>query len=137
MCDEQRFDTYAVPDDVRSRMTREMSADEEEVCNQLLEDASVMIDRVAPTAPRRVKALVACRMVIRALGDGSDAGLQIPAGATQGSMSALGYSQSWTIGSGGGAGELYLGKAERHLLGVGNRIGSYSPAEELVPEVVP
>ena len=62
-----------------------------------------------------------------------DAG--IPMGATQGSMSALGYSQSWTIGS-GSAGELYLGKLEKKLLGCGNSIGSYSPVEALVPTEV-
>jgi hypothetical protein len=49
-------------------------------------------------------------------------------------MSAMGYSQSWTI-SGGGTGELYLGKLEKKLLGSGNRIGSYSPAEALAAEV--
>ena len=44
----------------------------------------------------------------------------------------LGYSQSWTIGS-GSAGELYLSKLEKKLLGCGNSIGSYSPTEALVP----
>ena len=52
-------------------------------------------------------------------------------GATQGSMSALGYSQSWTIGS-GTVGELYLSKLEKKLLGTGDKIGSRSPAEDLV-----
>jgi hypothetical protein len=47
-------------------------------------------------------------------------------------MSALGYTQSWTIGASGSAGELYLGKLEKKLLGYGNSIGSYSPTEELV-----
>jgi len=58
----------------------------------------------------------------------------VPMGATQGSMSGLGYSQSWTIGGGGSTGELYISKADRLLLGVGNTIGSYSPVQELVPE---
>ena len=53
-------------------------------------------------------------------------------GATQGSMSALGYSQSWTIGA-GSVGELYLGKLEKKLLGACNRIGSYSPVQEHAP----
>jgi hypothetical protein len=70
-------------------------------------------------------------MVERALGDGGEAG--IPMGATQGSVSALGYSQSWTIGS-GSTGELYISKIEKKLLGAGNAIGSYSPTEDLVPE---
>ena len=55
-------------------------------------------------------------------------------GASQGSMSALGYSQSWTIGSGGSTGELYLAKTDKILLGMGNQIGAYSPAEWLVPQ---
>ena len=54
-----------------------------------------------------------------------------------GSMSALGYSQSLTIGSGGASGELYLGKTDRQILGLGNQIGSYSPVQELVREAQP
>ena len=127
--------TYATVSDVQARMIRDLSTDEQAVCNALLSDAAVIIDAAAPCASEDAKLVVSCRMVIRALGDGDASG--VPAGATQGSMSALGYSQSWTIGSGGGAGELYLGKADRQLLGIGNRIGSYSPAEELVPEVAP
>ena len=50
-------------------------------------------------------------------------------GATQGSMSALGYTQSWTMGSNGSTGELYLSKLEKKLLGIGDRIGSRSPLE--------
>jgi hypothetical protein len=57
-------------------------------------------------------------------------------GASQGSMSGLGYSQSWTISAGGSVGELYLGKADKQLLGYGNKIGSYSPTQELVGEIV-
>lgn len=66
-------------------------------------------------------------MVIRALGIDND----IPLGATQGSMSGLGYSQSWTIGTGGSVGELYLSKTDKQLLGGGNSIGSHSPLEDL------
>ena len=125
--------SYATVADVQARMTRDLSTDEQAVCTILLEDAAVMIDAAAPNASADAKKVVSCRMVIRALGDGSDSG--VPMGATQGSMSGLGYSQSWTIGSGGGAGELYLGKSDRQLLGAGNAIGSYSPTQELVPEV--
>ena len=109
---------YATIADVQARMTRDMSTDEETVCSTLLDDAAVIIDAAAPNASTDAKKVVSCRM-----------------GATQGSMSALGYSQSWTIGSGGSTGELYLGKSERQILGVGNSIGSYSPVQELVPEV--
>lgn len=125
--------TYASVSDVQARLTRDLSTDEETVCQTLLEDAAVLIDAAALSAPAAAKKVVSCRMVIRALGDGGSAG--VPMGATQGSMSALGYSQSWTIGSGGSTGELYLGKTDRQLLGLGNSIGSYSPTQALVPEV--
>ena len=103
------------------------------ICSTLLDDARVMIDSIAPNANADAKSVVSCRMVMRAMGD-LDGGSQIPMGATQGSMSALGYSQSWTMGSSGGTGELYLVKLEKQLLGLGNKIGSYSPVQELAPE---
>ena len=56
-----------------------------------------------------------------------------PTGASQGSASALGYSQTWTM-SGGSVGELYLSKLEKKLLGVGDRIGARSPLEGMVAE---
>lgn len=124
--------SYANVTDVQDRMTRTLSADELKICAHLLDDAAVIIDAAAQSATPDAKRVVSVRMVIRALGDGDASG--VPAGATQGSMSALGYSQSWTIGSGGGTGELYLAKLERQLLGIGNRIGSASPVEELVWE---
>lgn len=127
---------YATVSDVQARMTRQMSEAEQGVCSNLLDDAAVIIDAYNSNADAGAKKLVSVRMVIRAIGDGTDAG--IPMGATQGSMSALGYSQSWTI-SAGSAGELYIGKLEKKLLGTGNKIGSYSPTQELVPteEVTP
>lgn len=120
---------YATISEVQERMTRALTADEQSVCSALLEDAAVIIDAYNSEASEQAKTIVSCRMVIRAIGDGTDAG--IPMGATQGSMSALGYSQSWTIGS-GTAGELYLSKLEKKLLGTGDKIGSRSPAEDLV-----
>lgn len=122
---------YATLSDVEARITRTLSAQEESAATILLDDAAVMIDAFAPGAPDDAKKVVSCRMVIRAIGDGEDSG--IPVGATQGSMSGLGYGQSWTLGSGGGsAGELYLSKVEKQLLGMGNQIGSHSPVEDLV-----
>lgn len=123
--------TYATVEQVQARMTRTMSEDEQAVCEALLADAGVVIDSFAACADEDVKALVSCRMVIRALGDGTNG--VAPVGATQGSMSALGYSQSWTL-SGGATGELYLSKLEKSMLGlgtIGNSIGSYSPVQEL------
>jgi hypothetical protein len=120
---------YATVADVQARMVRDLTSDEESVCSALLDDAAVIIDAVAKNADTDAKKVVSCRMVQRALGAG-DAG--VPIGATQGSQSALGYSQSWTVSSGGTVGELYLSRADRRLLGMGDKIGSYSPVEELI-----
>ena len=124
---------YATVADVQTRMSHDMTEQEQMICSTLLDDARVMIDSIAPNANADAKKVVSCRMVMRAMGD-LDGGSQIPMGATQGSMSGLGYSQSWTMGSSGGTGELYLGKLEKQLLGLGNKIGSYSPVQELAPE---
>ena len=120
---------YATVEDVQERMTRQMSETEQSVCEKLLDDAAVIIDAFNVNATEDAKKVVSIRMVMRSIGDGDNSG--IPLGATQGSMSGLGYSQSWTISS-GSAGELYLAKLEKELLGRGNKIGSYSPIEELV-----
>lgn len=125
---------YATVEDVQARMVRDMTADEQAVCSTLLDDAAVLIDAYNVNASDDAKQVVSCRMVIRALGDGESSG--VPMGATQGSQSGLGYSQSWTIATGGSVGELYIGKTEKTLLGVGNKIGSYSPTQELVPQEI-
>lgn len=122
---------YATVSDVQARMTRTMSSDEQTMCATLLDDAAVIIDAYNVNALADAKKIVSCNMVIRKLGDGEDSG--IPIGATQGSMSGLGYSQSWTMSGGGSTGEMYLAKIDKKLLGVSNKIGSYSPVEELVP----
>ena len=122
---------YATVADVQARMLRTMSPAEQSVCGNLLDDAAVIIDAYAPDADPNAAELVSIRMVMRALGDGAQSG--IPMGATQGSMSGLGYSQSWTIGAGGASGEIYMSRVERRMLGLGNRIGSRSPVEELTP----
>ena len=111
-------------------MSRTLTTDEQAICTTLLDDAAVIIDEVNSGASADVKKIVSCRMVIRAMGDGST---DLPVGATQGSMSGLGYSQSWTI-TNGSVGELYLSKLDKNMLGRSNSIGSYSPTQELVPE---
>lgn len=123
---------YATVADVQDRMARQMSASEQALCAALLDDSAVIIDAYNADASADAKKVVSCRMVVRALGDGESSG--VPMGATQGTQTALGYSQSWTIGSGGSAGEVYLGKIEKKLLGASDSIGSYSPVQELVPE---
>lgn len=119
---------YATLQDIKDRILRDLSTDEETVATSLLEDAAVIIDDYNQSAPADAKKVVSCRMVIRALGDGD---FSMPMGATQGTMSGLGYSQSWTMGSGGSTGELYIGKLEKKLLGVGDMIGSHSPTEDI------
>ena len=124
---------YATLADVEARTTHTYTSDEESVISQLLDDAAVLIDTYNKNATEAAKKIVSCRMVIRAIGDGDDV---MPLGATQGSIAAGGYSQSWTMGNGGGSGELYLSKEEKKLLGYGNSIGSYSPVQELIPTEV-
>ena len=121
---------YATVADVQARMTRTMTTAEQTVCATLLDDAGVLIDAYRATANENAKKVVSCRMVLRAIGNDVD----IPMGATQGSMSGLGYSQSWTIGTGGSVGELYLSKTDKQLLGGGNQIGTKSPLEDMVYE---
>ena len=124
---------YATVTDVQDRLSWTMDNTQRSICTKLLDDAAVIIDAFAKSAESDIKKVVSCRMVMRALGDGSDSG--VPMGATQGSQSALGYSQSWTI-SNGASGELYLSRLEKQMLGTSNKIGAYSPVQELVPEVV-
>ncbi|MBQ5477953.1 MAG: hypothetical protein IIT64_09175 [Bacteroidaceae bacterium] len=117
---------YATVEDVQSRMAKELTGSQQDVCNTLLDDAAVLIDACKTNATDDQKKVVSCSMVMRAMGSANEVG--VPVGATQGSASALGYSQSWTIGN-GSTGELYLTRTEKKILGASNRIGSYSPVE--------
>ena len=118
---------YANYKDVESGF-RPLTKSERQACAALLNEAAMIIDSIATTASSDAKRIVSVRMVRRVIGS-IDA--EIPMGASQGSVSALGYSQSWTIGA-GTVGELYLSKLEKKLLGTGDKIGSYSPVEALV-----
>lgn len=119
---------YAEVQDVEASF-RALSKEEQTRCVALLSEAAVIIDHYNPDADADTKRVVSCRMVRRPLGDGED-GVSFPMGATQGTATALGYSQSWTMGS-GSSGELYLSKLEKKLLGVGSKIGARSPLEDL------
>ena len=125
---------YASVQDVQDRMTRTLEDSEVRILPALLDDAAIMIDGFAPEADAEQKLSVSCRMVIRALGDGGASAL--PVGATQGQMSALGYQQSWTF-SNGSVGELYMSKQDKQILGHFGSVGSRSPVEDLVSEVLP
>ena len=116
---------YATVSDVQARMSTTMDETQQGICAQLLDDSAVIIDAYNAEASESAKNLVSCRMVLRAINVDPD----IPLGATQGSMSALGYSQSWTMGANTTVGELYLAKLDKKLLGVGDKIGCTSILE--------
>lgn len=122
---------YATYSDVQTRLGVTFSSQEQGICTSLLERAALMIDsyKVSENASADAKKEVSINMVARVMNSST---ADVPIGATQGSMSGLGYSQSWAI-SNGATGELYFDKNDKRLLGVGNAIGSYSPIEELVP----
>lgn len=118
---------YATIADIEGRMSSDLTERQETICTNLLDDAAVIIDKFNIDASAKAKKVVSCNMVIRAIGD-IDNG--VPIGTTQGSMSGLGYSQSFTIGSSGSVGQLYLTKIDKQLLGKDNAIGSRSPLED-------
>lgn len=118
---------YAEAADVAAGF-RELTVEEQERCGALLYEAGLIIDAYNADADCEAKRLVSCRMVRRQLGAQGDSTAQFPLGSTQGTLSAMGYSQSWTMGT-GSSGELYLSKLERRLLGAGDRIGAHSPLE--------
>lgn len=122
---------YAEVSDVEAGF-RPLDEDERERCDALLEEAAIVIDAYNAEADTARKKLVSCRMVRRQLGSDSQSAGIFPTGSSQGTVSALGYSQSWTM-SGGSVGELYLSKLEKRLLGAGDKIGAHSPVEGLVP----
>ncbi len=121
---------YAQVADVEAGF-RPLDGEERIRCDALLDEASIVIDACNSEAPEENKALVACRMVRRQLGDGGQTAGMYPIGASQGSASALGYSQSWTM-AGGSVGELYLSKLDKKLLGVSSKIGIRSPLEGML-----
>ena len=121
--------TYATVQDVAAGF-RPLTASEEQIASRLLVESAIIIDAYNALASADAKNIVSCRMVRRSIGSSGDT----PIGASQGSMSALGYSQSWTMGATGSTGELYLNRMDKKLLGAGNAIGSYSPIQELVPQ---
>lgn len=122
---------YATVTDVEARLAQALSEEQQNICSALLDDAAVIIDVYNADAAADIKKIVSCDMVKRAIGDSNSVG--VPVGASQGSMSAMGYSQSWTM-TGGSTGELYLSKQEKKMLGLSNKIGSWTPVQELVPE---
>lgn len=120
--------TYATYTDVQKRLGKTFTTSEIDICDILLERAALEIDAYNANASADAKKSVSVESVARAMSESSD----IPMGASQGSMSALGYSQSWTLSSGGTVGSVYLSKSDKKLLGVGNQIGASNPLNVLV-----
>lgn len=120
--------TYATYTDVQKRLGKTFTTSEKDICDILLERAALEIDAYNANASADAKKSVSVESVARAMSESSD----IPMGASQGSMSAMGYSQSWTLSSGGTVGSVYLSKSDKKLLGVGNQIGASNPLNVLV-----
>jgi len=118
---------YATIEDISKR--KHIDTSKIDQYNALLEDAAIIIDAFNSRASEDTKKLISCNMVIRAIGSSEEG---VPLGTTQATVSALGYSQSWTNSN--GSGELYLTKLEKKLLGSGNRIGFSNPYSELEME---
>lgn len=114
---------YATISDVEARYQGLLDADQKAVCEALLDDVAVLIDAYNKNASDEAKKVVSCRVIIRAIGDTSGA----PIGSSQGSMSALGYSQSWTMPSSGASGQIYLDSSDKNMLGRPNKIGASNP----------
>lgn len=118
---------YATVYDVEKRCKRKLSIDEIEWCESLLQDAAIIVDTYGKNASKEAKQLVSCNMVVRTICSGNDE--DIPIGASQGTVSGFGYSQTWSLGS-GSAGELYLTKLDKKILGCGCRIAFSGPFVE-------
>ena len=124
---------YATYEDVETRLGVTFTETEQGICNSLLNLAAAEIDSyTTSTATDEIKKIVSVESVARAMNVASD----VPMGASQGSMSALGYSQSWTMPTGGSVGSIYLSKAEKKLLGIGNAIGASNPLSFITRELV-
>lgn len=117
---------YATIRDIEDRLPEGRTIDAK-MCQSMLDDIAVLIDSFNRDADAEAKKIVSCRAVIRTINSDSSA----PMGATQGTMSALGYSQTWTMGTGASVGQLYLDKTDKKYLGVSSRIGSHSPLEDM------
>ena len=88
---------YATYTDVAAGF-RDLTAAEQTKATAMLSEAALIIDAYASAADANVKKTVSCRMVRRALGAGDDN--IFPMGASQGTVTALGYSQSFTLAGG-------------------------------------
>lgn len=121
--------SFANPSDLEQRW-RPLSASEMVRAETLLSDASLIVDaeierKGCPRPAKDLLKVVVCQMVERAMGVQSDL-----IGAGQGSMSLGDYTRTITF-SGSTAGDLYLTRGERRLLGLDRaRVSSVRPAHQ-------
>ena len=103
---------YATITDLEARW-RPLNDSEKAVATTLLEDAAVYLDKQAPGAAADALKIVSCNMVKRAMATtGADL-----FGVSQGTISADVYSQTFTYSN--PAGDMYLTKQDKALLGIG------------------
>ena len=117
---------FAEVSDIEARW-RELSTSEESRANVLIDDASAMLARlvdvdVADTRQLELLKIVCCNMVIRAM----SATESDSYGASNMSMTAGPYTQSWTYSN--PTGDMYLTRQEKRLLGIASSvIGTIRP----------
>lgn len=117
---------YATYEDVE-KTYRVLTESEKGICNALLDEAALLIDAYNSEASEDAKKAVSVMIVRRSMSSSSDT---FPMGATQGTVTAGSYSQTFTMGT-GSVGEIYLTRTEKKLLGVNGRIGAHSPLEDM------
>lgn len=113
---------FADPKDLEARW-RPLSATEATRAEALLSDASLIVDaeierKGCPRPDKDLLKVVVCQMVERAMGVDNTL-----IGADQGSMSLGDYTRTVTF-SGSTAGDLYLTRGERRLLGLDRSVVS-------------
>lgn len=117
---------FAEVSDIEARW-RELSTSEESRAAVLIDDASAMLKKlvdvdVADTRQLELLKIVCCSMVIRAM----SATESDSYGASNMSMTAGPYTQSWTYSN--PTGDMYLTRQEKRLLGIASSvIGSIRP----------
>lgn len=117
---------FAEVSDIEARW-RELSTSEESRANVLIDDASAMLAGlvdvdVADTRQLELLKIVCCNMVIRAM----SATESDSYGASNMSMTAGPYTQSWTYSN--PTGDMYLTRQEKRLLGIASSvIGTIRP----------
>lgn len=117
---------FATVSDIASRW-RTLDSDEQALATTLLDDAAAMLSArvlvdISDSQQLDLLKIVSCNMVIRAM----SATQADNYGASQMSMTAGSYTQSWTYAN--PSGDMYLTKQEKIMLGIGaGYIGTIRP----------